>query len=243
MGYDVAIIASTISERQPLLDRSVQTWCDDAEASGLSVAIRIYGDGCDPMSDAVGRVAQRCDVQTHATQHSSGSHVTGYNHFHVDTDTRVYIFTHPEIIFPRGTINAAVEHAAPDAFVTFKVFWLPSGLTNGLEECDLATLESHPDLYPLDPREHGEFYWNSDIRSIKRWESSTTYAVDAPTAGRLFPMPAFSEWGPDDPYLLSLRSRLSIATDTIMDPVLFHQWHPHGPIDEERIVQLAEVPQ
>jgi hypothetical protein len=237
--YDVAVIASTVSERQPLLDRSVRAWCEDAEASGLSVAIRIYGDGCDPLSPAVEQMARRQDVQTHATPHPSGSHVTGYNHFHGSVAARSYLFTHPEIIFPRGTIRTAKEHATPRTFATFKVYWLPSGMTEDLDEYDLATLESHPDLYPLDPREHGDFYWNSDIRSITRWESSTTYAVDAPTAERLFPMPAFTEWGPDDPYLLSLRSRLLIATDTIMDPVLFHQWHPHGDIDEARVNQLA----
>ena len=243
MAYDVAVIASTVTGRRKLLDRSIRTWCDDAERSGLRVAIRVYGDGCGACDSVVAAMEECHDVETFSTLKPSGSHVAGYNFWQHRVPANVYLFTHPEILFPAGTIGRA-SLTKPGEFTAFKCFWLPEDMTADLDCYDwrhAASLEAAPELFPRDPREHGEFYWNSDIRSIARWESTTTHALHTEDAARIFPMPDFGEWGPDDPWHLAMRRQLGIRNQTVMDPVLFHQWHEHGEIDEAHVARIAQA--
>jgi hypothetical protein len=225
MTYDLAIIVATVDVRQPLLDRAIHTWCDDIAASGLNVAIRIFGDGCDPLSATVAEAAKRCDVKTYSSPQTSGSNYLGYNTLVAETDADVYLFTHPEVMFPLGTIATAHEQAVPGVWVGFKIYWLPQHMTEHLNDYDFSRLEEYDDLYRLDPREKGPFYWNVNVPEIEVWESNTTYAMDAATTARLFPMPLFGKWGPDDPYQAGMRVKLGIPTITMQRPILYHQWH------------------
>jgi hypothetical protein len=52
------------------------------------------------------------------------------------------------------------------------------------------------ELFSGDPQEHGEFYYNKNIRSIQTWESSTTWAMERSTLEKLMPLPDFGEQGP-----------------------------------------------
>ena len=47
--HDVAIIASTIANREPLLKRSVQTWNNSINAAGLNGVICIYSEADSPI--------------------------------------------------------------------------------------------------------------------------------------------------------------------------------------------------
>lgn len=241
MKYDIAILASTIHDRQPLLDRSIRTWVDDIAASGLNAAVRIFGDGCGPLSPTVAQMASRCDVKTYATLRPSGSNYLGYNTMLSECEADVYIFTHPEVMFPAGTLATAYENATDDVWVGFKVYWLPLHMTAHLDDYDFGHLVDYDDLYRRDPKEKGPFYWNVNVPDIETWESNTTYAMNAATTARLFPMPLFGKWGPDDPYQAWMRTALGISTTTIAQPILYHQWHPatEHPTDEAIVAEAS----
>ena len=113
----------------------------------------------------------------------------------------------------------------PMTWAGFKVYWLPQHMTDHLEDYDFP-LEAYDDLYRLDPKDHGPFYWNVNVPGITDWQANTTYAMSRETASLLFPMPLFGKWGPDDPYQCAMRAKLGIKTVTVPSPIVYHQWHP-----------------
>lgn len=228
--FDIAIICSSIEARKPLLERSLQTWIWDAAQSGLSVAIRVYTNGY--THDFGQRIMIRSSSVDVAYAHDpemSGSHIAGYNFWWERTEAKVYLFTHPDLLFPKGTIRTAFERAKPNIFVAFKPFWLPEYVTKELHLYPWQTpelLEKYDEIYRLDPKQHGMFYWNTNTREITHYDSTTTYAMEAETLKKIFPFPDLSEQGYDDPYHQILRGDLGIQNDTVMEPCLFHQHHP-----------------
>lgn len=230
--FDIAIILSTLESRKPLLERSIQTWDASFEASGLSGAICIY-------SEADTEVEYDFDVQ-HAEiflKHApvSGTLNRGHNYMVEHIPAKVYLFTHAEMLFPKATIQTAFEHAQIKDYVAFKAFWLSRRMTDHLRQYPWHTPELlEPFALMDDPGDHAKFYANSNIRSIQRWRSTTTHAMTAENTNKLFPLPlSFPEYGSTDPWHAGARDRLGFSEQTIMEPILFHQWHPRLPITPE----------
>lgn len=240
----VAIIISCIEERHDALLKSIYTWelsCREAECD---YTIYITAEG---YSDE-GRTSWPKSIHVvHRYTPRSGSHIAGYNHwFTTAPEADVYIFTHPDMLVPKDTVKTAIERAVNNVYVTFKCFWIPSDMTVRLNEYDWThpeTLESESELYALDDFLRGSFYANNIARDIKIWESSTTHAVNRFTAKRMYPFPDLGHQCWDDPYQVALRKLLGIRTDTVMNPMLFHQWHPNtrGDYDDKAVREALEL--
>ncbi len=225
---DLAIVCSAIPARFPLLQHSLSTWQQSINASGLDCEICLYIEGAS-VCDAIQYIPNKVGCKIEGGLHTSGSHIMGYNIWLEHMKAKAYVLTHPEILFPTDTVRVAFEKATLNTFAAFKVFWLPQHMTEHLDDYPWQTperLEQYDDLYKLDPKEKGEFYWNKDIRGITDWQSTTTYAMDYLTIRKLLPFPEFGTWGPDDPWHVRARRTLGIQDVTLMEPVLFHQWHP-----------------
>lgn len=242
---DVAIICSVIPQRHSLLVRSIETWQRSIQASGLNALIYIWSEGC-PTIDVYSKVYKnRLHIGEVTGQlELSGSHVKGYDYWLDQIQAKVYLLTHPELLFPSSTVRVAYETAQPNTFAAFKCFWLPQYVTENLETYDWQhpeTLEQCEDIYKNDPQEKGPFYWNKDIRGITAWHSTTTYAMEHETLKKMLPFPDFGSWGADDPWHLLKRKELGIKTVTIMEPILMHQYHPTlQTLSIEEIVQQAK---
>ncbi len=226
---DVAIIASVIPERHELFLRSLETWQRSIEFSGLNCSINIWSEGC-PSIELFSKIHRnRPNIFVYGDSNRTGSQIAGYNFWYHQVDAKVYIFTHPDLLFPENTVLTAFAQAKHDTFVAFKAFWMSSIMTRNIMYHDWnhpERLEMDDVLYFTDELLKGDFYANKNVRDIKNWESSTTYAIDFSTAARLFPLPDFGDYGIDDPYQVAARQRLGIKTYTVMDPILFHQYHP-----------------
>jgi hypothetical protein len=229
--YDVAVLATTIEEREELLQRSYISWMEDADSSGLEVAIAVCSEGFE-WSGSVKSFPDR-----------SGSNYRGYNWMVENIDADVYIFTHPEILFPQGTIKRAYDTViSGKRWAGFKVYWVPEKMTSHLDDFQIADMWKEPELYVSDKREKGEPYWNSNVPDMSEWNANTTYAMSEKTTSLLFPMPLFGCWGPDDPYQAAKRVSLGIETVCVMDPILYHQWHPScGHPDNTEIMDKVMV--
>jgi len=59
----------------------------------------------------------------------SGSHIAGYNWWLERTAAKVYLFTHPDLLFPVDTVRVAYKQAQPSTYVAFKCFWLSPDMT------------------------------------------------------------------------------------------------------------------
>lgn len=222
----VAIVCSSIPARHESLLRSLVTWERSARVSyahSYDICVTLQGMTGDekwPKSMSVRRTYTGM----------SGSHIQAYNYWVTKCRADVYIFTHPDMLFPESTVQAAINLVHDDTYVAFKTFWIPQDMTHNLDVLDwskdVSRLELVPELYNNDTEEHGEFYANRNVRQISLWESSTTYAVNLQTVKRMFPMPDLGHQGYDDPYQAGLRSKLGIKNVTVQDPILFHQWHP-----------------
>ncbi len=224
----VAIICSSLQERHSALCRSIETWLaacrysDDVDHFDICVTADGYTEDLS--------WPKVMNLHKQYTHEPSGSHITAYNYWYNYIDADVYIFTHPDLLFPRDTVMAAIEHAKDNVFVAFKCFWMSPDMTRDINKFDWInpeTLEQEPMLFELDELLKGSFYANRTARDIKTWESSTTYAVNKFTADRIYPIPDLGHQGYDDPYQLGLRSLLGISNYTVQNPMLFHQWHPN----------------
>lgn len=224
----VTLICSSIKERHSALLRSIQTWHSSMLYANVDhFNICVTADGYD-LEDTWPRSFHFNKV---STPERAGSHIKAYNYWYYETweVTDVFIFTHPDILFARDTVAKAVEYAEDNTYVAFKCFWMPPDMTRDLNNYDWRnpeSLEARPELFQLDSLEKGTFYANRNIRSITTWESSTTYAVNNQTAALMYPMPDLGHQGYDDPYQAGLRAKRAIKNVTVMNPVLFHQWHP-----------------
>jgi len=229
---DVAIICSVIPQRHHLLARSIETWRESILHSGLDAVICVWSEGC-PLYELVSTTPCLPDINValDGQEEPSGSHIKGYNHWFETMQAKTYIFTHPDLLFPKDTVSTAFKNAIDDTYVAFKCFWLSPILTNDIDKLDWLhpeTIEKNPLLYELDPFPQGNFYANAGVRQITLWESSTTYAINAQTAQRMYPMPDFGHQVSDDPYQAGARQRLGIKNHTVMEPILVHQWHPNS---------------
>lgn len=225
--FDIAIICSSIEARKPLLERSLQTWIWDAAQSGLTVAIRVYCNGYEQIFDC--SLPENVNLQIQHDQMMSGSHITGYNYWWERTEAKVYLFTHPDLLYPKSVIRTAFECANPKTFVAFKPFWMLEEMTRDLDQYPWQVpekLEEYAALFPKFGDGHGAFYWNGTVRENTLYESTTTYAMEAETLKKIFPFPDLHEQGYDDVYHLILRNDLGIQNHTVMEPCLFHQHHP-----------------
>ena len=108
-------------------------------------------------------------------------------------------------------------------------------------------LEQEADLYfPIDPSNKGSEYFNADVREKTEWESNATHAMNFSTTRMLYPLPDLHHQGYDDGLMAGMRQRLGIQTRVVMEPILFHQWHPQlwsGDIEEanrETVQELAK---
>lgn len=237
---DVAIICSVIPERFHLFQRSVYTWRESIRESGLRGEIFAWLDdfggvqGVNYPTPVAANLPILQNLTLTATQHKSGSHITGYNDGYERVQYRggakTFIFTHPEMLFPGDTVRVAHEQAQDDVFVAFKCFWLSPDMTNRLSEFSWYTpeeLEKESMLFELDGLTKGSFYANRTARNIKVWQSTTTFAYNGKTAARVFPFPDLHHQGYDDPLHAGLRDIFGIRNYTVQDPMLFHQWHPN----------------
>lgn len=228
---DLAIIASAIPARKELLKRSIMTWGNSIADSGLDAKVYLYLEDMTEWDDFYYRDyladGYLGDIKI---ARKSGSHITGYNFWldHIKADK--YLFTHPDLLFPSETVKVAYELSIPNRFVAFKVFWMSEEMTDEIERYNWRkpeTLEEEKALFPLHFSDnHGDFYWNSDVRAKTEWHSTTTWAMDHDTLAKLRPIPDFKMQGPDDPYLYAARMRLKINDYCVMNPILFHQHHP-----------------
>lgn len=224
----VAIICSVIPARYALLNRSVQTWQQSIRRSGLNAAIYIWNEG--GQGDEITHLLRYQNVHIVNQLGFSGSHIPAYNYWHKAVQADTYIFTHPDLLFPWNTVMEAHKHSKDDTFVAFKSYFMPPDMTRDLDQYDWKNpeyLERVPELYNDDDYAHGTFYCNRGIKAIQTWESSTTYSVNMQTSKRMFPLPDFGHQGADDPYQAGLRLKLGIKNYTVMNPILFHQWHPN----------------
>lgn len=225
--FDIAVICSSIEARKPLLERSLQTWMWDAEQSGLSVAIRVYCNGYEQSFDHP--IPENVDLQIQYDPMLSGSHITGYNFWWERTEAKVYCFTHPDLLYQKGTIRAMYDHAKPNTFVSFPVLWLPPYVTENIDNYPWQTPEQFEfieDVYRLDPQYKGERYWNVNLHVNEPYRSTTNYAMEAETLKKIFPFPDMHEQGSDDVYHLILRNDLGIKDYTIKRHIIAHQYHP-----------------
>jgi hypothetical protein len=241
--FQLAIIASAIESRKLLLHRAIQTWLNDALNSSIHVTIRIFSEGWDATELCQQYLSNCIDWQVQSGE-PSGSHIAGYNYWWRHTLAEKYLFTHPEILFPAGTLKTATQIES-NTFGAFKVFWMPQHMTENIEMYPWKSpelLECYDDLYTHDPKQHSIDYWNRDIRSITQWLSTTTHVMDKDTTHKLYTLPDFHVYGPDDGFQLVKRHQLKIREMTIMDPILFHQWHPSlQSLHPEEISRLAET--
>jgi len=230
----VAIIISCIEERHEALRNSIYTWGVAGQYAGVDYDIYVTAEGYRSPPDT--KWPKSMWVHKHYTNRS-GSHIAGYNYWFKEVpDADVYIFTHPDMLVPKDTIKVAVERAQDNVYVTFKCFWIPPDMTMRLKDYNWKqpeTLEAELDLYAMDDFLKGSFYANGNARKISVWESSTTHAVNNFTAHRMYPFPDLGHQGWDDPYQVALRTLLGIRTDTVMNPILFHQWHANTRNDQE----------
>lgn len=229
---DVAIICSAIPARKELLKRSLVTWDNSILSSGLNAKIFLYLENKEGWNDFYPYefVADQFlgDIKL---ADRSGTHVTGYNfwldEYKVDAD--VYIFTHGEILFPFDTILTAYQEAIKgNVFAAFKVFWLPQGMSLHLDKYawkQPELLEREIALYPKYSNEHGDWYWNGDVRDKTEWRSTTTFAIDSELAHKIYPMPNLFHQGFDDTLHYQVRRLLNTEDKCIMNPILMHQWH------------------
>lgn len=230
---DVAIIASAIPARKKLLERSLYTWYLSMLKSGLDAKVYLYLEDKSGWSDFhSGNYVPDAFYGDIKLADRSGSHIAGYNYWIEDqkVDADVYLFTHPDLLFPSETVKVAHDLAIPDRFVGFKVFWIPEKMTDELDKYNWKqpeTLEKEKDLFPLNYSDgHGDFYWNSDVRLKTEWHSTTTWSMKKETLAKLRPFPDFKMQGPDDGYFYAARRILGIEDYCVMNPVLFHQHHP-----------------
>lgn len=224
---DIAIIASALPVRAPLLERSLHTWDKSAKASGLNYQICVFSEDWDATSLCWRYENCRC-----AFGEKSGSHIRGYNHWLDHVNAKVYLFTHPDLLFPLDTVLTAYTNAVPNRFVGFKCYWVPEDVTADLDLFPWQSpeeLENYPALYPAQySADHGIWYWNGDVRAKTEWHTTTTWAMECETLQKLLPFPDFKTQGPDDPYFAGARMRLGIEDYCAMNPILFHQWHPQS---------------
>ena len=89
--YDLVLICSTIPNRQDLLDKSIQTWTQSIEKSGLNACIRIYSEKYNPTSETIKELQSKFDIKTFQAKSLSGSHIKGYNHWYKRTNAKVYM--------------------------------------------------------------------------------------------------------------------------------------------------------
>jgi hypothetical protein len=226
---DVAIIASVIPQRFELLSRSMVTWQKSIRASGLDCDIYLYIEGAS-IGDALKHIPHEVGFKIEAGA-KSGSHCFGYNHWFERVQAKTYLWTHPDLLYPKDTVSVAFANAEDDTFVAFKAFWMGETMTKNIECYNWRNpemMECEKMLYDDDPRSHGTMYSNDNIRNVTCWESSTTYAVNRQTANKLFPLPDFGTQGADDPYQAGARQYLGIKNYTVMEPILMHQWHPNS---------------
>lgn len=243
---DVAIICSSFPARIRLLNYSLQTWLHSGLYSDLAYKIFVYENGWEGIPEPSTGYPIDGDFehfQQVVVQERAGSHLTGYNYWLARVQAKVYLFTHPDLLFPADTVRVAYETAQDDVAAMFKVFWIPEEMTNELYKYDWRrpeTLENELAPYPLYSADHGDFYWNKDVRDKTEWHSTTTWAVNNRTLQKLLPFPDFGKQGPDDPYFFAARSRLGIQDVCVMNPILFHQWHPQSwNGDSQEAVRLA----
>jgi hypothetical protein len=113
---DVAIIASVIPARYPLLERAYHTWLRAIRSTGLDMGVFLYFDGED-RPGVIDTLTKRYGRSGNIVQFgmpTSGSHIQGYNYGFSAIKAKTYIFTHPEILFPYNTISTAVNAAKPN---------------------------------------------------------------------------------------------------------------------------------
>lgn len=241
---DLAIICSVIPARHELLLRSLQTWQRSIAASGLDCSINIWSEGCH-LYEALNILPPDPNIVMAGQEAFSGSHILGYNYFWDRVEAKVIVFSHPDLLFPEMTIRTAYEKAQDNTYVAFKCFWMSPDMTHDIDRFDWLhpeTLEHEPMLYELDVMPQGHFYANPGVRQITYWEASTTYALNRQTAERLYPMPDFGHQVTDDPYQVGARQRLGIVNHTVMEPILFHQFHPNSrTITGEQAVEEAQA--
>ena len=244
---DVAIIASIVPERFELMRRSLVTWQNSIRAAGLAPGVQaqiyLYVEGA-TLQEVFEHRPMAVECQVNATLERSGSHIAGYNFWLDRVEAKTYLLTHSEMLFPETTVKVAVETVKPDVFASFKTFWLPQYVTENLDAYNWQqpeTLEQNDDIYRLDPKQKGEFYWNTEVRGTKVYESTTTYAMEHDTLQKMLPFPDFGVWGPDDPWHLRKRRELGIKTVTVMEPILFHQDHARlETLSQKELTDLAK---
>lgn len=225
---DLVIIASVIPERLPLLRRSLITWQSSIDASGLDCEICLFIEGT-TICDALKYIPDGVGCKIEGGMAKSGSHIFGYDYWYERMQAKTYLFTHGEMMFPEDTVATAYALANDDTYVAFKCYWLSPDMTRDLDQFNWRepnTLVQEAMLFELDELLKGSFYANATVREIAKWESSTTYCINRQTAERMYPMPDFGAQGADDPYQAGLRLRLGITNHTVMNPILFHQYHP-----------------
>lgn len=225
---DLAIICSSFPAREHLLKRSLTTWIESMKHSGLNCSAYIYNNGISELEIFNPNPLQFKEYSIYCTEGQSGSHIAGYNYWMERVEAKKYLFTHPDILFPLETVRVAYEAAQPNTFAAFKVFWMPQVMTQEIEKYDWRhpeELETEVELYPKYSNEHGDFYWNGDVRSKTEWHSTTTFCIDSELAHMIYPMPDLSIQGYDDPLHHMIRSNSHVNDVCIMNPVLMHQWH------------------
>lgn len=225
--YDLAIIASVHPQRAPLLARSLCTWKRNIEKLSQSVTVCLTTDGWDGR-DLVKYALGDIPHQVQVTTEKSGSHITAYNHWTAAVEAHNYLYSHPDMLFPQGTLQAALANVMPKCWSTFKVFWLPQWMTAYLDYfpwMETERLEQYDELYRLDDKIKGRSYFNADVRAKTEWEATTTFVVDTDAAHQLYPFPDLHHQGVDDPLHWLMRQTLGIRTHVIMEPIIYHQFH------------------
>lgn len=237
------IVASVNVNRAHLLARSLRTWDADIQNSGLNVGIRIFSEGWDANHICLDTL-KHCKDWIVYTGDQSGSHIRGYNHILENNVAEKYLFTHGEILFSSNALINAYNAAQSGIYVSFKIAWLGEFTTTNLENYDWFPPENIEQLQlhiKDDDKLKTSFYFNTDVREPKTWETTTTWCMEHGTLQMLRPFPDFRSWGADDLYFATARKQLGIDTFTLNDPILFHQYHPReeGPKTWKEITDMA----
>lgn len=166
--------------------------------------------------------------------HKFRSQSAGWNVGLSLAEGEICVFSHPEILMPKGTLEKlykTVKGFKNPVFVTMKPYFLSAGCQAKLDtvnwEEELEFIRAIPEFYTDSWSDGGKSIWtNRKIEDPKlKWESNTTFAIRREHLLSIGGFREFDRWGPDDPDLLKRRQKLRIPTVVITDMLNYHQNH------------------
>jgi len=232
----ISVILSSYN-RGPLLERSLHTYVhqtvprqdfeviisDDQSTDNTSAVIEKFKDKLNVIQVALKNPERKFRSQS-----------VGWNVGLSLAVGEVCLFSHPEIMMPRETLEKMydlVQSFDQPVFVTMKPYVLSPACQKKIDwvdwESDVNLIKTIPEFYQDTWSDDGKRIWtNKKMEDPKlKWESNTTFTMRRLDLLSIGGFEEFDRWGPDDPDFLQRRKTLKIPTVVVIGLLNFHQNH------------------